>query len=144
MEALSSGLTLLSGGLLLLGALVMLIGAAGMLRLPDFYSRLHAAGKGDSLGQVLILLGLMIPAGLSLVSLKLALIVFFIFVCNPTATYALARAAWRLGERPAVASGPIEAGDPPPPPLGDAELARLYAAPPHTGVVHPPPPPEAP
>lgn len=83
-----------------LGALVMLAGAAGVLRFPDFYSRLHAAGKGDTLGQGLILLGLMIPIGFTLVSFKLALIILFIFIFNPTATHALARGGWVLGLTP--------------------------------------------
>ena len=83
-----------------LGALVMLAGAAGVLRFPDFYSRLHAAGKSDTLGQGLILLGLAIPVGLSLISFKLALIILFIFIFNPTATHALARGGWVLGLKP--------------------------------------------
>ena len=83
-----------------LGTLVMLAGAAGVLRFPDFYTRLHAAGKGDTLGQGLILFGLMIPAGLSLISFKLALIILFIFIFNPTATHALARGGWVAGLKP--------------------------------------------
>lgn len=77
-----------------LGALVMLAGATGVLRFPDFYTRLHAAGKGDTLGQGLILLGLLIPVGLSLISFKIVLIILFIFIFNPTATHALARGGW--------------------------------------------------
>ena len=80
-----------------LGAIVMLAGAAGVLRFPDFFTRLHAAGKGDTLGQGLILLGLLIPVGLSLISFKIALIILFIFIFNPTATHALARAGWVTG-----------------------------------------------
>ncbi len=86
--------------LLLLGGLVMLISAAGVLRFPDFYSRLHAGGKGDTLGQRLVLLALAIAAGFSLVTLKLLLIIFFIFIFNPTATHALARGAWISGVKP--------------------------------------------
>ena len=86
--------------LLGLGALVMLAGAVGVLRLPDFYTRLHAAGKGDTLGQGLILLGLAVPTGFGFISFKLALIILFIFVLNPTATHALARGAWCIGLQP--------------------------------------------
>lgn len=82
------------------GAIVMLASAAGVLRFPDFYSRLHAGGKGDTLGQGLVLLALAIPAGFGLVTLKLALIIFFIFIFNPTATHALARGAWLRGVKP--------------------------------------------
>ena len=82
------------------GSLIMLAAAIGVLRFPDFFARLHAAGKGDTLGQGLILLGLMLPAGLSLISFKLALIILFIFIFNPTATHALARGGWVLGMKP--------------------------------------------
>ena len=92
-----STLEITSAVLLLLGALVMYAAAAGVMRFPDFYARLHAAGKGDTLGQVLILLGLGLTAGLTLVSLKLALIALFLFIFNPTGTHALARGAWITG-----------------------------------------------
>ena len=93
-------LTILSGGLMVTGTVFLLASALGVLRFPDFYSRLHAAGKGDTLGQALVLVGLMILAGFTMVSLKLALIIVFIFVLNPTATHALARGAWLVGVRP--------------------------------------------
>ena len=69
---------IIATALISLGALAMLAGAAGVMRFPDFYTRLHAAGKGDTLGQGLILLGLLLPIGMSLVSFKLALIILFI------------------------------------------------------------------
>jgi len=93
-------LTILSGVLMVTGTVFLLASALGVLRFPDFYSRLHAAGKGDTLGQALVLVGLMILAGFTMVSLKLALIIVFIFVLNPTATHALARGAWLVGVRP--------------------------------------------
>lgn len=83
-----------------LGSLAMLAGATGVLRFPDFFSRLHAAGKGDTLGQGLILLGLLLPVGFSLISFKLGLIILFIFIFNPTATHALARGGWVAGLKP--------------------------------------------
>jgi multicomponent Na+:H+ antiporter subunit G len=89
---------------LTLGTLVLMIAALGVARFPDFYTRLHAAGKGDTLGLALVLLGLMATAGSFLVSLKLAFIVFFVFILNPTATHALARGAWVCGVRPWRAS----------------------------------------
>ena len=85
---------------LIAGALILLVGAAGVLRFPDFYTRLHAAGKGDTLGQALVLVGTMFLAGLSLVSLKLLFIVILVLLLNPTATHALARSAWVVGVRP--------------------------------------------
>ena len=72
-------LNLISAGLLAAGSIFALIGAFGLIRLPDFYTRLHSAGITDTLGAELILLGLMFQAGLSLVTVKLILISLFIF-----------------------------------------------------------------
>ncbi|MBI4495365.1 MAG: monovalent cation/H(+) antiporter subunit G [Deltaproteobacteria bacterium] len=65
----------------------------GLIRLPDFYCRMHATGKCDTLGALLSLTGLAIYHGPSLVSLKIIFIVLFIFLANPTATHAIGRAA---------------------------------------------------
>ena len=86
--------------LLGLGSLVMLAAAIGVLRFPDFYTRLHAAGKGDTLGQGMILLGLALTVGTGWLSFKLLLIILFIFIFNPTSTHALARGAWVFGIKP--------------------------------------------
>lgn len=83
-----------------LGGFVMFMSAVGVVRFPDFYTRLHAAGKGDTLGQGLILLGLIFVTGISIDGLKLALIAFFVFILNSTSTHALARAAWLAGLKP--------------------------------------------
>ena len=100
----TGGWLLATGILLGLGCLLMLVAAIGLVRFPDFYSRIHPAGKGDTLGQGLVLAGLMVAAiGMGeewTVWVKLALIIGFIFVANPTATHALARAAWVTGVRP--------------------------------------------
>ena len=90
-------LNLISAGLLAAGSIFVLIGAFGLIRLPDFYTRLHAAGITDTLGAELILLGLMFQAGLSLVTVKLILISLFIFFTSPTATHAVANAARVMG-----------------------------------------------
>ncbi|WP_156035275.1 monovalent cation/H(+) antiporter subunit G [Microbulbifer sp. HZ11] len=82
-----------SGTLLLLGCFFMLTGAVGVLRFPDFYSRMHAAGITDTLATLLIISGLMLTAGWSLALFKLALIMLFIFFTSPTASHALARSA---------------------------------------------------
>ena len=95
--------TIISIICLALGGFVMLVGAVGVLRFPDFYTRLHAAGKGDTLGQALVLLGLAIPVfavGFGQVAFKLLLMMLFVFVFNPTATHALARGAWVIGLEP--------------------------------------------
>jgi multicomponent Na+:H+ antiporter subunit G len=79
--------------LLALGCLAMLSASVGILRFPDFYSRIHPAGKSDTLGIAFILLGLMVYEGLTLVSLKLLIILVFMLIASPTATHALAKAA---------------------------------------------------
>ena len=93
-------LNLISAGLLAAGSIFVLIGAFGLIRLPDFSTRLHAAGITDTLGAELILLGLMFQAGLSLVTVKLILISLFIFFTSPTATHAVANAARVMGLKP--------------------------------------------
>jgi multicomponent Na+:H+ antiporter subunit G len=115
MIALASGgvteVTTLSGAplivtavLLAFGCLMMLIAAIGLVRFPDFYSRIHPAGNGDTLGQGLVMVALIVAAiatGESwVVWVKMILIIAFIFVVNPTATHALARAAWITGVKP--------------------------------------------
>lgn len=94
---LTEGLSWLSLGI---GFVFLLIGAVGLIRLPDFWSRLHAAGIIDTAGAGFILLGLMLHAGFGLVTVKLLLIAVFIFITSPTATHAIANAAFAVGLRP--------------------------------------------
>ena len=75
------------------GVFFLLMGAIGILRFPDFYTRMHAAGKCDTLGSLLIVLGLALYCGLTLASAKIVAIAVFIFLTSPTATHAIARAA---------------------------------------------------
>ncbi len=90
-------LSIIGWVLLALGSFFCFVGALGLIRLPDFYSRVHAAGVLDSLGAILILLGLMTQTQDVLVIIKLMLILIFMIVTGPTAVHALARAA-RLTE----------------------------------------------
>ncbi len=87
---------------LIAGSLFALIGAAGIIRLPDVFARMHGAGIVDTLGMGLILAGLMIHEGFTMVTVKLVLIVAFIFLTSPTTTHALARAALNGGVEPVV------------------------------------------
>ena len=89
-----------SGIAFAVGSIFLLIGAFGMIRLPDVWSRLHAAGIVDTVGAELILVGMMIQAGFTQATLKLALISLFLFVTSPTATHAVANAAFIAGIRP--------------------------------------------
>lgn len=86
-------MTILGWILLLSGSVFCLIGTLGLMRLPDFFSRVHAAGIIDSLGAILILLGLITQAHDILVIIKLLLILLFMMLTGPTAVHALARAA---------------------------------------------------
>ena len=74
----------------------------GLLRLPDFYARLHATGKGDTLAVLLSLIGLAIYNGFSLTSVKIVFIAVFMFLAQPTATHAISRAAYRCGVQPCI------------------------------------------
>lgn len=88
--------------LMLLGAFFFITGSVGYARLPDFFTRLHAVGKSDTLGAVLSLLGIACCTGWTLLSLKLVLVAVFILVANPTAAHALASAALAAGLQPWV------------------------------------------
>ena len=87
---------------LLGGGIFLLIGALGVLRLPDFYTRLHAVSICDTLGAGLVLVGLMLQGGLSLVTVKLLLMFYFMMFTGPTAVHALAEAALQGKLKPVV------------------------------------------
>lgn len=95
-------LDVLSWICLLGGAIFLLVGAIGVLRFPDFYSRLHAVSVCDTLGAVLVLVGLMLQGGLSMVTVKLLLMFYFMIFTGPTAVHALAEAALQGKLRPVV------------------------------------------
>ena len=86
--------------LLLGGGALVTIGGIGILRFPDVYTRSHAAGVTDTGGAGLILIGLMLQGGATLVTVKLILILVFIFFTSPTATFALVHAAYESDEEP--------------------------------------------
>ena len=92
------------------GIFFMFTGVIGLLRLPDFYTRLHATGKCDTLGEVLIIAGLLLyhlfvyspgaELSVKLVPVKLLFLIIFIFLANPTATHAIMKAAYKTGVKP--------------------------------------------
>lgn len=86
-------INVLSWILLLSGGAFGIIGGLGLLRFPDFYTRLHGAGVTDTLCALLIVGGLALQSGFSLLTIKLILILLFLLFTTPTATHALARAA---------------------------------------------------
>ena len=93
-------LDILSWFCLIVGSFFCLTGGVGLLRFPDFYSRIHSASLTDTLGASLILIGLMFQSGLNAITLKLILILFFLLVTSPTAGHALAKAALASGLKP--------------------------------------------
>lgn len=101
-------LDILSWILIVIGAGLSIVGAVGLLRFPDFYTRLHAAGIADTLGAWALMVGILLQAESWLVAVKLILIVVFLFFTSPTATHALARAALasRLNPWTKNAAGP--------------------------------------
>ena len=90
--------------LLISGAVFSMIGGFGIIRLPEFFSRMHAGGITDTLGSGLIIGGLMLQGGLSLVTVKLFMIIFFLIITSPTACHALAKSALAQGMQPELDS----------------------------------------
>lgn len=99
--------------LLALGGACVLIGGLGGLRLPNFYTRIHAASLTDTMATLLIFTGMMLQAGLSLATVKLFAIMLFLLLTGPTATYALANAALLSGLRPDAVTEQEDAGSEP-------------------------------
>jgi multicomponent Na+:H+ antiporter subunit G len=95
---LSAFLDVVGGVLVLVGCVVALIGSIGLLRFPDFFTRMHAAGVTDTLGAGAVLLGLAIIAGSTLIAVKLLFVFAFLLLTNPSASHALGRSAMH-GER---------------------------------------------
>lgn len=86
---------LFAGGLFFHG-----VAALGVARMPDFFTRLHAVSKAETLGVLLTVAGLAVWAGPTILTLKLAGVAVFLFLANPTSTHAVARAAVRVGLQP--------------------------------------------
>ncbi len=86
--------------LLVAGGIFCLIGGIGMLRMPDMFTRLHAASIIDTLGMGFIVLGMILQAGFTLVAAKLIIIAALILLTSPVATHALAQAALHAGILP--------------------------------------------
>jgi multicomponent Na+:H+ antiporter subunit G len=92
--------------LIVAGLFFFAVGVLGILRFPDFYTRLHAAGKCDSLAAVLVVLGIALfnlqefSGANLLVSIKIMFVAAFVFVASPTATHAITEAALVIGVEP--------------------------------------------
>ncbi len=90
----------LSWILILTGGAFSIIGAVGQLRFPDFWSRLHAASVSDSAGVILLIAGMILQTGPTLITVKLVAIGVFLFITGSTATHAVANAALVSGLKP--------------------------------------------
>lgn len=95
----------LSGLLLLAGGFLCITGGVGLLRMPDFFARVHAAGVTETLAAPLLLCGLMLQMEWSLDLVKVVMILIFVLATNPTASHAMAKAALHGGHKPLVAEG---------------------------------------
>jgi len=93
----------LSWVLLIAGGAFCMIGALGLVRMPDFFTRMHAASVVDTLGAGLMLVGLILQAGFTLATVKLVAIGLLILLTSPAATHALAQAAMARGVKPLLA-----------------------------------------
>jgi len=90
----------LAGAVILVGSLFALVAALGVLRLPDLYTRMHAASKAGTVGSSLMLLALAIVAGEIGVATRALAGIAFLLLTAPIAAHLLARAAYLAGSRP--------------------------------------------
>ena len=86
-----------SGLSIFIGVVALLIGSFGLIRLPDVFCRIHAAGMIDTAGASFIILGMSIYEGFSFVTIKLLLIGIFLFFTSPIAAHAVAQVAHKMG-----------------------------------------------
>lgn len=105
-------LDLVAWGFILAGSFFTVVGAFGLLRMPDLYTRLHASGVLDPFGVSLILVGLMVKAGLTLVTVKLIFLMLLLLFTSPVACHALARAALHHGLRPRLSRTEVTSSKP--------------------------------
>ena len=85
-------------GLFLVASLFFFLASAiGLIRLPDFYSRLHASGNSETLGLMLACIGLVIHEGPTLTAVKIVIVFLLVFLANPIGTHILGKAALKSG-----------------------------------------------
>ncbi|MDP2618665.1 MAG: monovalent cation/H(+) antiporter subunit G [Hyphomicrobiales bacterium] len=94
---------IVTGLALAFGGLFYVVGAIGLVRMPDMFTRLHAASVMETVGASLLVIGMMVAAGLSLVTAKLAIILAILLLSGPVAAHALANAALTTGLAPLLA-----------------------------------------
>ncbi len=90
-------LDLLTGLCFFLGSISIIIGACGLIKLPDVFARIHAAGMIDTGGTAFFILGMILQSGWSLITVKLILIGIFIFFTSPVTSHVTANLAREKG-----------------------------------------------
>jgi multicomponent Na+:H+ antiporter subunit G len=88
---------------ILLGSFFTIVGAFGLVRLPEIFTRMHAASVTDTLGVGFLILGMSLQAGVGLVTLKLVFLLALFFFTGPVVTHALAQACLHEGIKPQLA-----------------------------------------
>lgn len=106
----AQAVTVVSWALLLGGAFFLVTGSLGMVRLPDVFTRMHAAGMTDTMGAGMIVVGLAVYNGADLVAVRLLLILAFLWFTSPIATHAVAKAALSGGLQPFTVGGADDGG----------------------------------
>ena len=99
-EELDTARTIIAWALIGAGGFFIIVSAIGINRMPDVFTRIHAVSVGDTFGAALMLVGMMVVAGFSLVTVKLLFLLLFLWFVGPVATHAIARAALQAGEKP--------------------------------------------
>jgi multicomponent Na+:H+ antiporter subunit G len=105
----SLALTTLSWAAILLGSFFTLVGALGLVRMPDVFTRMHAASVTETAGAGLLILGMMLQAGANLTALKLLILFALFFFTGPVVTHALAQTCLHENIRPLLAKEPAAA-----------------------------------
>ncbi len=94
-------MTIVAVTLISIGLIFMAISAVGLITLPGLYTRAHAVAKSETLGLLVVLVGLLFHPSIDLASgIRLLFILLFSMAANPTAVHALLRAARRAGVQP--------------------------------------------
>lgn len=104
-------ITISSGFFLIIGSFLCFSGGIGLLRFPDFYTRMHAVGVTDTLGAGMILVGLMIISTDILVFAKLVMVLLLTLLIGPTTSHVLAKAAYHNGLKPKVSNNLEQSND---------------------------------
>jgi multicomponent Na+:H+ antiporter subunit G len=103
------------------GSFFSIVGGVGIVRLPEFYSRMHGGGITDTLGAGMIVIGLVFqapviiatPKDATLVIVKLLMILFFLAMTSPSSCHALAKSALSQGLEPELEINSVKSNKPP-------------------------------